>query len=222
MIDASLCLVPVSYGRAAIPPGGAAGEPRAFPLHPGGRRETAELRDLQQGPRACIGNGVDDVYAIHLHKSGHRLDGRPFCRPQRDFACSIGELIDWPIERICSLKRIGISALVRSSFPFLARRELARARGTCCVLGLLVKRVTDLARVVVVRQALFDFLSEIERLGSGMDHWPTECGRGYERSSASHEGAAIDGGHSLGISRQRVHRRELSASHDALSAGCAL
>jgi hypothetical protein len=46
MIDASLCLVPVSYGRAAISSSSAAGPPRALPLHPGGRRETAELRDL--------------------------------------------------------------------------------------------------------------------------------------------------------------------------------
>jgi hypothetical protein len=52
-----------------------------FSFHPRRRRETSELRDLYQGPRACIGNGVDDVYTIHLYKSDHRLDGRSFWRP---------------------------------------------------------------------------------------------------------------------------------------------
>src|SRR5215813_2618615 len=76
------------------------------------------------------------------------------------------------IELICSLKCIRISALVRSPFPFLARREVAQEAGACCVLGVLVKRVTDLARFVVVRQTLLDLLSDIEQLGIGMDHWP--------------------------------------------------
>src|SRR5262245_65765682 len=68
------------------------------------------------------------------------------------------------IELICSLKRIRISALVGSPFPFLARREVAQEGGACCVLGVLVKRVTDLARFVVVRQTCLDLLSHSAQL----------------------------------------------------------
>src|SRR5262249_46493523 len=67
------------------------------------------------------------------------------------FLARLASLKDGRIELVCSVKRIGISALVRRLFPFLARREVARAGRTCGVLGLLVKRVTDLARLVVVR-----------------------------------------------------------------------